>query len=122
MTFSGCTKDAIISPIALSSSNSINVTISSNQTYQLHLSGYAAVNIFKQASHYRASETVLNASNGSFTYIYLPITGFKGTEKVVLAGTNLVRVPNKNINYPGTNNSANSYSTSYTTINITVAN
>jgi hypothetical protein len=125
MVFQSCTKDAVSDPSAISSSRSIDVIISPNQTYQLNLAASTAVNIFKQAAHYQTSETFLNPENGSFTYTYLPDANYKGKDQVVLSATSLITTSGNpsgcpNSNHAGTSATTANYSTTYTTINITV--
>jgi hypothetical protein len=125
-----CSKNSGNNSPALPSSNSINVVISPNQAYELNLTASGSVSIFKQASHYQTSQTFADAENNSITYKYLPDASYRGKDQVMLSTTSLTTTTSSNNSGRECPNSAHAdntgsaamYTTTYTTINITVTN
>ncbi len=124
LAFVSCSKSSGNNAPVLRSSNSIDVVISPNQSYELNLGGATNASVFKQAAHYQTSETVANSENGSYSYRYLPGANFTGKDQVMISTTSVnptSAVPsNECPSHSETTNATPSYSTSYTTINITV--
>ncbi len=118
-----CSKQSAKEMISPVSPNVINATIAPNQSYALNVSSSGNVVIEKQASHYKISKTVIDEKTGQVSYQYVPALDYTGTDEVVLSKKlNVISSGNTG----GCNNNhaevaANtSYSTSYTTIRITI--
>lgn len=64
----------------------VNAKVAPGQTYTLSVAAAGSVNINKQAAHYMVSETGIS-ENGSLIYKYIPASGFKGNDEVILLHT-----------------------------------
>ena len=96
------------SPIA---DRTVNAKIASSQTYTLSVATSGNVNINKQAAHYLVSETGIG-ENGSLVYKYVPASGFKGNDEVILLHTiETIDYNNSSCNY-GSSSRMNSVSSS----------
>lgn len=127
-----CSKDVAKPNPPAPVANAISVVVAPNQVYQLNLAGSNTVSITKQASHYQTSETIANAETGSISYKYIPELNFSGKDQVILSKTITLSGScsnsgcsqsgcQHNDNSGSENTAATSYTT-YTTINITVTN
>ena len=125
IVFQSCSKQSAKEMIASPSPNVINAIIAPNQTYLFNVNSSGNVSIEKQASHYKVSKTSLDAKNGQMVYEYLPAQDYTGKDEVVLSSKVTVYSSgggggcNSNQN---NNSVTTSYSTSYTTIRLTIAN
>lgn len=121
-----CKKDSLDKRVNLStSSETLNIKISPNQSYIISLTEASAASISKQASHYSISETRINSEDGVPVYSYIPAKDFMGADEVVLSST--IKLSNSFTQIsggcPGSGNS-NPAATmiKYTTVKITVGN
>ena len=123
MISQSCSKDVVKSPSP--AAGLINVNLSTNQSYELSL-GSGQVSIYQQATHYQTSQTNTNAETGSVTYKYVPQLNFTGNDEVIISTTTLVTSAASrsgcNHSKSSDNTATTSAQTSYTRINITVAN
>jgi len=81
LTFTqGCKKDDSKNP-----TQTINASISSNQTYQYDLGSFGdeeGAGINKQASHFLISKTERIIESGKIIYTYVPTLNYVGTDQV----------------------------------------
>ena len=68
------------------SSQFVNASISSGQTFTFIASSSGTLSVTQQASHYQVSETA-TSDNGSALYSYNSAPGYIGADKVTLAFT-----------------------------------
>lgn len=126
VVFQSCSKNSgNNAPIVSPSSTSIDIVILPDQTYQLNLPKATNASIYKQASHYQTSETVLDTENGSFIYKYKPDANYTGKDQVMLSTITPTPTSGSRSECIRSGNLVNTsviptYTTSYTTINITV--
>lgn len=68
-----------------STTETINASVTSGQTYSLSFDQSANVSIYKQAAHFSQSNAQLNNETGKVTYTYVPAVGFSGDDEVTLS-------------------------------------
>ncbi len=121
--FQSCSKQSTNEMVAPVSPNIINAKIAPNQTYQLTLNYKENVSIAKQALHYKVSKAEPDAKTGQMTYEYVPAQDYTGTDEVVISSSKIVTTENSSgCNNNNDNTATTSYSTSYSTIRLTIAN
>lgn len=86
----------------------INVKVGSGNTCTVNLGTAANVTILRQASHFQVSEMIMDKTDGSFTYKYLPAANFTGTDEVSLARTSAVTSDSDGCSYVGQNTGSTS--------------
>ncbi len=87
---SSCKKESISTPTPSTLSETINLKVTPNQSYQMDLTNAGAVSISKQAIHFLVSETQVNSETGAAVYKYLPATDFIGNDEVDLVSIQTV--------------------------------
>ncbi len=125
--FSSCKKETagVRNNIPSSSQETINVKISSNQSYEIILAEAMSASISKQASHFSVSETHVNSETGMPVYSYIPAVNFTGTDEVILSSTVKYSSIANSIGSgcPSSGNAGNTGTfIQYTTLKITVGN
>ena len=121
--FQSCSKQSPNAFVAIPPSNSMNVNIAPNQSYELNLNSSGIVNVSKQASHFKISETSFDSKTGSIVYKYIPAVDYTGNDEVILSNT--TAVANSNSGCSSNHNTTDdntSYSTSYTIIKLNISN
>ncbi len=125
IVFQSCSKQSTNQMIAPASPNVINAIIAPNQSYLLNVNSTGNVSIEKQASHYQVSKAAPDTKSGKIVYEYLPAKDYTGKDEVVLSSkiTIYTSEGGGGCNSSHNNNSVTtSYSTSFTTIRLTIAN
>ncbi len=122
-----CSKQSTNQAIAPASPNVINAIIAPNQAYTFAVNNSGNVNIEKQASHFKISKIGPEEKSGQMIYQYSPMQDYTGKDEVVLSSKITIYSSEGgggcNSNNNNNNNSVTtSYSTSYTTIGLTISN
>ncbi len=118
-----CSKESTNSTVEIPPSNSMNVTIAPNQSYELNLNSSGVVSVSKQASHYQISETSFDSKTGSIIYKYVPAVDYIGSDEVILSNTKAATNSGSACHGShGSNNDNTTYSTSYTIIKLNISN
>jgi len=87
----------------------INATVSADNTYKLNIANLGDVSISRQALHFAVSETGIDVKDRTPVYTYVPAAGFTGNDQVELFST-------KSFRSTGGTCSGSHYSSSITTI------
>ena len=123
VVFQSCTKSSskdFPPPKSASPDRVINAKVTPGQTYTVSIDNAGELNINRQASNFKISQTGTDPKTGSLTYSYLSSDGFKGKDEVLLAHkTEYIYSGNSSCGY--SSNSAIGSRTSYIAIKITVA-
>ncbi|MGZ8559653.1 MAG: hypothetical protein ACXWWC_15025 [Chitinophagaceae bacterium] len=88
----------------------INAKVAPGQTYTLSIANSGDVSIHKQAAHFLISETAIDEKNGSIIYRYIPASGFKGIDEVLLSHSAEYAVSSSSSSSNGCNNGSNNFS------------
>ncbi len=122
--FQSCSKESK-SPVTPPASPSvINAAIATNQTYLFNISGAGNVSIEKQASHFKVSKTSTDEKSGQLMYQYIPSQDYTGQDEVVLSSKVIVYLGGNtsgcSSSHVNDNSPATGYTTTYTTIRLTI--
>ena len=63
----------------------IEARVTPGQIQTLDIDNFGELSIARQASHFKISQTGVNAQNGTLIYQYEPADGFSGSDEVLLA-------------------------------------
>lgn len=111
LSCSKSSKDSFSRSTAATPDRIVNAKIAFGQSYTLSVATSGNVNINKQAAHYLVSETGID-ENGSLVYKYVPASGFKGNDEVILLHTiETTEYSNNSCNY-GSSSRMNTISSS----------
>ena len=98
----------------------ITAKVSPGQTEVFSFDNFGELNIIRQASHFKISQTSVDPKNNSLLYSYSPADGFTGTDEVLLAHKKQTGYSsNSSCNY-GDSQGMSSTRTSYIAVKITV--
>jgi hypothetical protein len=86
LSCSKSSKDNFSRSTSIGSNKVVNAKIAPGGTYTLTVGTSGDVSINKQAAHYLVSETG-TGENGSLIYKYVPASGFKGLDEILLLHT-----------------------------------
>lgn len=121
-----CSKQSANQAIAPATPNVVNAIIAPNQAYTFTVNNSGNTNIEKQASHFKISKIELEGKTGQMVYQYSPAQDYTGKDEVVLSSKITIYSSEggggcNNSNH-NNNSVTTSYSTSYTTIRLTISN
>ncbi len=123
-----CSKKSAKEMVVQPSPKVINATIAPNQGYKFTVSNSGDVIIAKQASHYKISQAGTDAKSGLVAYEYVPAQDYTGKDEVVLSSKVIIYSSEKGVvsgcssSHVVDNPLSVSYTTSYISIRITIAN
>ncbi len=86
LSCSKSSKDSFTRSTSIGSNKIVNAKIAPGATYTLSVGTSGDVSINKQAANYTVSE-MTTGENGSLIYKYIPASGFKGLDEVLLLHT-----------------------------------
>ena len=127
-----CSKESQSDMLVAPSPKIINVKIVPNGTYVLNLDNLYDVKVYKQAMHYKTSQTETDLKSGLPVYKYIPASDFTGEDEVILSSTKTVMTSSPgggcNSDHMGYGSSSSSggstmaSSTSYITVKLSISN
>ncbi len=88
VVLSSCSKsssDSFADSSRLNPSRIIEARVTPGQMQTVTIDNFGELSIARQASHFKISQTGINAQNGSLIYKYEPADGFAGSDEVLLA-------------------------------------
>ncbi|MEP7377169.1 MAG: hypothetical protein ABI675_27455 [Chitinophagaceae bacterium] len=125
VVFQSCTKNSskdFPPPVASGATPDriIMAKVTPGQAFTVSIDNAGELNISRQASNFKISQTGIDPKTGSLTYSYLSSDGFKGTDEVILAHkTEYIYSSNSSCGFGS--NSAIGSRTSYIAVRLTVA-
>lgn len=128
-----CSKESQSDMLVAPSPKIINARIAPNETYLLNLDNMYDVKVYKQATHFKTSQTETDLKSGLPVYKYIPAADFTGEDEVVLSSTKTVMTSSQggggcNSDHMGYGSSSSSggssmsYSTTYITVKLSISN
>jgi len=120
--FTSCTKssaDSFDQNTALVPESIITAKVSPGQSTVLTFDDFGELSVFRQASHFKISQTSIDPKNSNLLYTYSPADGFSGTDEVMLAHKTPTGYNGGSCNY-GDSQGMSSTRTSYIAVKITV--
>jgi hypothetical protein len=126
-----CSKESQSDMVVAPSQKIINAKIAPNGTYLLNLDNMSDVKVYKQALHFKTSQTETDLKSGLPVYKYIPASDYLGDDEVVLSSTKTVMTSSgggcssNHMGYGSSSNSSGSsmsYSTTYITVKLSISN
>jgi len=84
VSFLSCKKESIDVLSPAGTGETISVQLTPSQSYVLNQPDASNLSISRQASHFSVSEAVANIETGGFSYKYIPVAGYTGTDEISL--------------------------------------
>ena len=84
VSFLSCKKESIDVLSPAGTGETISVQLTPSQSYVLNQPDASNLSISRQASHFFVSEAVANIETGGFSYKYIPVAGYTGTDEISL--------------------------------------
>ena len=84
VSFLSCKKESINVLSPAGTGETISVQLTPSQSYVLNQPDASNLSISRQASHFSVSEAVANIETGGFSYKYIPVAGYTGTDEISL--------------------------------------